>query len=157
MIYFMLCIVLMCQLIVYHFNLLFYSMIVVRLLCSLFNFLFIVCSILFSIWFFAFHNSLFRCSKERKKRYNYDPGLYSRYFDPVVHEVPVVPAVQEISSSSMQVNKHHTSDCTDFVLVWEREAYYEHRHSRIYKTNILQVVKHAEGETIIHKILHLCT
>jgi small-conductance mechanosensitive channel len=25
--------------------------------------------------------------------------------------------VQELPSSSMQVNKHHTSDCTDFVLV----------------------------------------
>jgi hypothetical protein len=42
----------------------------------------------------------------------------------------------------MQVNKHHTSDCTDFVLV-----YYDHRHSRIDETNILIVVKAIEGET----------
>jgi hypothetical protein len=40
----------------------------------------------------------------------------------------------------MQVNKHHTSDCTDFVLVYERVAYYDHRHSEIDETNILQVI-----------------
>ncbi len=48
----------------------------------------------------------------------------------------------------MKVNKHHTSDCTDFVLVQEWAAYYDHRHSRIYETNILQVVKQAEGKTL---------
>ncbi len=29
-----------------------------------------------------------------------------------------------------QVNKHHTADCTVFVLVQERVAYYHHRHRR---------------------------
>jgi hypothetical protein len=48
----------------------------------------------------------------------------------------------------MQVNKHHTSDCTDFVLAEERVAYYDHRHSGIDETNILQVVKAVEGETL---------
>jgi hypothetical protein len=33
--------------------------------------------------------------------------------------------------SSMQVNKHHTAYCTDFVLVWEQRTYYDHRQSRI--------------------------
>jgi hypothetical protein len=47
----------------------------------------------------------------------------------------------------MQVNKRHTSDCTFFVLVYERVAYYDHRHRGIYETNILQAVKHAEGKT----------
>ncbi len=81
--------------------------------CSIFHSSFV--RLLFSFDSFAFYYSLFCCSKE--KGFNSDPGLYFRYFDPVVREVPVVPAVQEISSSSMQVNKHHTSDCSDFVLV----------------------------------------
>jgi hypothetical protein len=55
--------------------------------------------------------------------------------------------VQELPSSSMQVNKYHTSDCTDFVLVEKRVAYYDHKHSGIDKTNILQVVKAVEGKT----------
>jgi hypothetical protein len=37
----------------------------------------------------------------------------------------------------MQVSKHHTSDCTNFVLVQERVAYYNYRHSGIDETNIL--------------------
>jgi hypothetical protein len=41
----------------------------------------------------------------------------------------------------MQVNKHLTSDCIVFVLVYERAAYYDHRHRGIYETNILQAVK----------------
>jgi hypothetical protein len=49
----------------------------------------------------------------------------------------------------MLVNKHHTSDCTNFVLVLERVAYYDHRHSGIDETNILQVVKAVEGETVM--------
>jgi hypothetical protein len=59
-----------------------------------------------------------------------------------------------IPSPSMHVNKHHTSDCTDFVLVLEQAAYYDHRHSRIDEINILQVVKAVEGETgqlLIHE------
>ncbi len=54
----------------------------------------------------------------------------------------------------MQVNKHHTSDCTDFVLVKERVAYYEHRHSVIDKNNILQEVIAVEGETRNIQISH---
>jgi hypothetical protein len=49
----------------------------------------------------------------------------------------------------MQVNKHHTSDCTDFVLVQERRTYYDHRHSGIDETNILQEVIAVEGKTVI--------
>jgi hypothetical protein len=48
-------------------------------------------------------------------------------------------------------NKHHTSDCTIFVLVYctvgASGLYYDHRHRRIYETNILQAIKHAQGET----------
>jgi hypothetical protein len=46
------------------------------------------------------------------KMFNSDPGLYSRYFDPVpvVHEVLV-------HHHLCKSNKHHTSDCTIFVLV----------------------------------------
>ncbi len=82
---------------------------VVSLFCSLFNFsnhlLFNFCF----IRFFCF--SLLIVSLFKEKRFNSDPGLYSRYFDPAVLDV------QELSSSSMQVNKHNTSDFTDFVLV----------------------------------------
>ncbi len=46
-------------------------------------------------------------------------------------------------------NIHHASDCTVFVLVQERVAYYDHRHRGISETNILQDVKLAEGETNI--------
>ncbi len=130
----MLCIVLMCQLIM---------QIIIVFHCTTFYSSYV--RLLFSFDSFTVHYSLFK-----RKRFNSDPGLYSRYFDPVVCEVPVVPAVQEISSSSMQVNKHHTSDCTDFVLVQEQVAYYEQRHSGIYETSIFQVVKQAEGETL-HK------
>ncbi len=77
---FMLCIVLMCQL--YHIV----FIIVVRFLCLLFEFSFIFCSTFVSFDSFAFYCSLFK-----KKRFNSDPGLYSRYFDPVVCEVPAVP------------------------------------------------------------------
>jgi hypothetical protein len=34
----------------------------------------------------------------------------------------------------------------------EQVAYYDHRHSGIYRTNILREVKLAEGETIVLKI-----
>jgi hypothetical protein len=67
--------------------------------------LFGFCFIRFFCFFIVF------CSLVKEKRFNSDPGLYSRYFEPVVREVPAVP------SPSMQVNKHHTSHCTDFVIV----------------------------------------
>jgi hypothetical protein len=65
--------------------------------------------------------------------------MHSRYFDSIIQE----------PSSSMQVNKHHTSDCTVFVLLKEWVAYYDHRHRGIYETNILRTVKQAEGETTV--------
>jgi hypothetical protein len=74
---FMLCIIFMCQL----YRALFiivarYFIIVVHLFCSLFDF-----------DSFAFHRSLFVV---QRKRFNSDPGLYSRYFDPVVQEPAVL-------------------------------------------------------------------
>ncbi len=69
--------------------------------------------------------------------------MYSRYFDPVVREVPI-----QVNLRTIIIYVHHTADCTDFVLVYEREAYYDHRHSGIDETNILQVYIAAEGETV---------
>jgi hypothetical protein len=46
--------------------------VVVHLFCSLLDFL----------SFFVQH--LFHCSLFKRKRFNSDPGLYSRYFDPAV-------------------------------------------------------------------------
>jgi hypothetical protein len=62
--------------------------IVVFLFCSVFDFLFTFCLTLFPLNSFAF-SSFIALFKE--KRFNYDPGLYSRYFDPV--QVPVVREV----------------------------------------------------------------
>jgi hypothetical protein len=97
---FMLCIVFMCSL----YRGLF--IIVVRLFCSCFDLYSFFCSTFVLIRLFCFHCSLFK-----RKRFKSDPGLYSRYFD------PAVPVVQEISSSYMQVNKHHNSECNGIVLV----------------------------------------
>jgi hypothetical protein len=58
--------------------------IVVSLFCLLFDFSFIFFSTFVSFDSFAF--SLFVV---QKKIFNSDPGLYSRYFDPVVREVPL--------------------------------------------------------------------
>ncbi len=102
---FMLCIVLMCQLyrvVFYHCCSIYYCCLFILFVVRSVHLLFAFCShsilLLFIYSLFMF----------KRKRFNSDPGLYSRYFDPVV---------QELSSSSMQVNKHHTSDCTDFFLV----------------------------------------
>jgi hypothetical protein len=73
-----------------------------------FEFLFVFCSTFVFIQFFAFLLFIVHCSKE--KIFNSDPGLYSRYFDPVVREVPV-------HHHLCKSKQHHTSDCTDFVLV----------------------------------------
>ncbi len=94
----------------------------------------IICYYCSTVVFIQFFCSLFII---HKKIFSSNPGLDSRYFDPVVQE----------PSSSMQVNKHHISDCTIFVLVYAWAAYYNHRHRGIYKTNILQAVQQAEGET----------
>jgi hypothetical protein len=49
--------------------------------------------------------------------------LYSRYFIPIHN------------NNHPPVNKHHTSDSTIFVLVYEVRAYYHHRHSGISGTS----------------------
>jgi hypothetical protein len=103
---FMLCIMPMCQLIVKYIIIVARFIIVFCLLCSLFEFSrssFVRLLFHLIFCFFIVHCSLFK-----RKIFDSDLGLYSRYFDPVV---------QEPSSSSIQVNKHHTSDCTDFILV----------------------------------------
>ncbi len=127
---FMLCIVLICEL----YRVVF--IIVVQFILLLFNFSFVFCSTFVFIQFFCFF--IVHCSLLKEKRLNSDPGLYSRHFNPVVREVPV-------HHHLCRSNKHHTSDCSDFVLVWERVAYYSHRHSRIYGTHIIQVVKASRG------------
>ncbi len=59
-----------------------------------------------------------------------------------------VPGISILhTTSSIRVNKHHTADSTDFVLVLERRTYYDHRHSGIDETNIPQVDTAVEGET----------
>jgi hypothetical protein len=95
--------------------------------------------------------STVRCSKGKYSTLIlvYIPGISIPLYNLLYH----CPR-STVSSSSMQVNKHHTSECTDFVLVEERVAYYNHRHSGICETNILQVIKQGEGETI--KISRYC-
>ncbi len=71
------------------------------------------CSIILLLFnFIQFFSIQFHCLKKwfMRKIFNSDPGLYSRYFDPIVHEVPV-------HHNLCKSNKHHTSDCTFFVLV----------------------------------------
>jgi hypothetical protein len=77
------------------------------------------------------------CSLFIRKIFNSDPGLYSRYFALVVKKLP---------SPSMQVNKHHTSDCTVFVLVLERMAYYDHRHRRDWRKQYSPRCKASRGQ-----------
>jgi hypothetical protein len=73
---------------------------VVHLFCLLFDYLFIL------LFDFILINSLFfHCSKEKRTILIL---TVFRYFDPVV---PVQ------APSSIRVNKHHTADSTNFVLV----------------------------------------
>ncbi len=120
----------------------FYSLLIIRLFCSLFDYLFCF----HSHWFFAY--LLFK-----KEKNNSDPEPCSgisislnRRSNLLPVQVPVVP---DRPSSSLRVNKHHTADSTDFVLVQERRTYYHHRHSGIDETNILQVQSQQRGETFI--------
>ncbi len=122
---FMLCIVLMCQL--YRVVII----IVVRFILLLFDFHSIL---LFDS--FAFHCSLFIV---RRKQFNSDPGLQSRYFDPLYVKYLFIIIY------ASQINIIHQTGCTIFVLVQLRVTYYNHRHSGIYGTNILQVVKVSRG------------
>ncbi len=73
------------------------------------TFPFIFCSTFVLIWFFAFH-----CFVVQKKKIQFWSWIVFQVFRSCS---TIVPTVQEIPSPSMQVNKHHTSDCTDFVLV----------------------------------------
>jgi hypothetical protein len=79
-----LCISCLCQLIVF---VIYYCcssfIIVVHLFCSLFN----------SNLFFV--RLLFHCSLFKRKRFNSDPGLYSRYFDPIIPADQQFTVVQE--------------------------------------------------------------
>ncbi len=128
------CILCLCQFIV----LVIYLLLLIIYCCH--SFILFICSILICSMF-----DFISFFVVPKKRFNSDPGLYSRYFDPADQQLY---RCTRIPSSSMQVNKHHTSDCTDFVLVKEQVAYYDHRHSGIDETNIHQVVKAVEGETV---------
>jgi hypothetical protein len=81
---------------------------------------FVVVRLLFDFVHLLFNSFAFHCSLFMRKIFNSDPGLFSRYFDPVpiVREVPV-PEVREVlvHHHLCKSNKHHTSDCTAFVLV----------------------------------------
>jgi hypothetical protein len=125
----------LCTVIRYFFYLCLLFIVIIHLFCSLFNFLSLYCLTFVLLRLFCFSLFIVHCSKE--KRFNSDPGPYSRYFDPAYNII-----------YSMRVNKHPTADCTDFVLVQERRTYYDHRHSGIDETNILQRVISVEGETI---------
>jgi hypothetical protein len=100
--------------------------VVVHLFCSLFDLHSFFCSTSILCFSFVVH-----CSKEKDSILILDcsPGisipLYVKYL------FNHCTCCTRIPSPSMQVNKHHTSDCTDFVLVLERVAYYDHGHSRI--------------------------
>jgi hypothetical protein len=84
----------------------FYSLLIVHLFCALFDHL------------FCFHSHrFFDCSLFKREKNNSDPGPS----DPVAR-LPVLPVqapvvVPNQPSSSLRVNKHHTADSTDFVLV----------------------------------------
>ncbi len=91
------------------------------LFCSLFDYLFVLLFYFISHRFFCF----IHCSLFKREKYNSDPELCSDIL--ILHTC---------STSSIQVNKHHTADSTDFVLVEERRTFYHHRYSGIDETNI---------------------
>ncbi len=127
-----------CQLIIV---IIYYLLLFIYRCCSFILFVvqfpFVLCSTFVLIQFFAFHFSLL---KRRDSVLILDciPGISILLFNNCT-------CCTRIPSPSMQVNKHHTSDCTDFVLVQEQVAYYNHRHSRINETNILQAVKNSQS------------
>ncbi len=98
---------------------------------SLLSFMYFVhCSILLFIllfnfillWFFCF---FVRCAFFERENFSSDPELCSGI------SIPLPVQVNLHTTPSIWVNKHHTADSTDFVLVLERRTYYDHRHSRI--------------------------
>jgi hypothetical protein len=83
-----------------------YSLLIVHLFCSLFDYLFC----------FHFIDSLLILFEREKN--NSDPELCSGISILLPVQEPVVPVqVYLYTTSSLQVNKHHTADSTDFVLV----------------------------------------
>ncbi len=102
---FMLCIVLMCQLHRVDF-------IIVARFCSLFDLSFVFCSTFVFIGFFWF--LLFIVQREKIQFWSW---IVFQVFRSHCTWSTGSTIVQEVPLSSMQVNKHHTSDCTDFVLV----------------------------------------
>ncbi len=73
--------------------------------------------ILFGVRLFVlFPFSLIHCLVLfKREKNNSDPEPCSGILIPLTKEVPVVPAT--CSTSTSRVNKHHTADSTDFVLV----------------------------------------
>ncbi len=130
----------MCQLIVFF----------IYYCCSLFSH----CHSVILIVVFDFHSffvQLFcfivHCSKEKDSSLTLDciPGILIPF-----NHCTCCTCCTRIPSPSMIVNKHHTSDCINFVLVQDASGYYDHRHSGIDETNILQEVKAVECETITY-------
>jgi hypothetical protein len=103
---FMLCILCLCQLFIHYRYSLFYLcslfIIVVHLVCSLFDFSFTLSFNFILLRFFCFIVALFK-----REKINSDPGLYSG----------ISILLFQYTTSSIRVNKHHTADSTDFVLV----------------------------------------
>ncbi len=115
----------------------------IRALCSLLLFIYFVrCSTLLFVLLFDFILHRFFCFYYSlcivfKSKVHSDTGLCSGILIPLF----------QYTTSSIRINKHHTADSTDFVLVQERRTYCDHRHSGINETNILQVDTAVEGET----------
>ncbi len=78
---FKLCILLVSRYVVY------YLIIVIQFILLLFAYSFIFCSTFVSFDYFVRFN--FSSFSVHEKIFNSDPELYSRYFNPVVQEVPV--------------------------------------------------------------------
>ncbi len=109
---------------------------IILLLSDFHLILFIFCST------FVFHLnlfvSIFHCSLFMRKILNSDPGLYSRYFDPIVCEVPVIITIYASQLTSyIRLHRLCLSIGASGLL----------RHSGIDGINILQVVKQADCET----------
>ncbi len=87
-----------------------YLLLIVHLFCSLFDYLFCF----HFHWFFAY--LLFKREKEQ-----FWSWTVFRYFDPATRSSTVKK--YRCSTSSSRVNKHHTADSTDFVLVQEAKEH----------------------------------
>jgi hypothetical protein len=84
-----------------------HSLLIVHLFCSLFNYLFC----------FHFHRFFAYLVFKREKN-NSDPEPCSGISIPLTEEVPRCTCyLFKYTTPSFRVNKHHTADSTDFVLV----------------------------------------